>query len=413
MGANPPGLPSPMREMYFFIHNVYANFFKDSLDYFSLHLNPRFEHRVVGTYDKAVEYIQKTCQYERETDRPQLPALILNPSGDFDLADGNAGGKQLWRFLNLAPGMIKRIFDPLYQDANNQVNVGFVRMQGDIELIMLLNSFYEYCDMRMLMIQIFGGYDRWIYPQFFTTFIVLPESFVNYRYENPYTGQSYNLDWESAGAYDRLVKTTARNELVVPCNIKPTYKLTGISDASTRYGGTDNLSDWRLGATIRYEIEIPSYLVLESDWLAESIDVSIEAGSAYSAYSNYTIPQSRITGTVTKDWGLDETSHSELVLDGTCEQTISTPEEVPYEFNTRYYHIVSQAEVDSTANVTITIPEQIDDLNSLIVNSKYGPMSYGDHYYLEDSGNTLVIRSDNVTLEVGMVIELFVYKRVD
>ena len=116
MGENPQGLPLPTREMYFFIHNVYANFFKDSLDYFSLHLYPRFEHRVVGTYDKAVEYIQKVCQYEgREIDRPQLPALILNPSGDFELADTIAGGRQLWRFPNLAPGMIKRIFDPVYQ----------------------------------------------------------------------------------------------------------------------------------------------------------------------------------------------------------------------------------------------------------------------------------------------------------
>ena len=81
MGANPQGLPLPQREMYFFIHNIYANFFKDSLDYFSLHLYPRFEHRVVATYDKAVEYITKTCQYDREMDRPTLPALILNPSG--------------------------------------------------------------------------------------------------------------------------------------------------------------------------------------------------------------------------------------------------------------------------------------------------------------------------------------------
>jgi hypothetical protein len=423
MGANPQGRPLPKREMYFFIHNVYANFFKDSLDYLSLHLYPRFEHRVVGTYDKAVEYIEKTCQYNRESDRPNLPALILNPSGDFELADGNAGGRQLWRFPNLAPGMIKRIFDPVYQDANTQVNVGFIRIQGDIELIMLLNSFYEYCDMRMLLMQIFGGFERWIYSQFFKTFIILPEEFLNFKYNNPYTGLSYTLDWESAGAYEKLVKTTAKNEWVIPCNIKPTYKLTGVNDASTRYGGTDNLADWRLGATLRYEIEIPSYLVLETDWLVENMDISIQAGSAYSAYSEGDIPTSIIGGEVSKDFGLDQTSNSSINPDGICVQTIPTPDEKEYLYHTRYYHVVSQPDLDTTGNLVIILPERIDEIKTLLVNSKYGLMNYGDHYLLEDRQNnsvlpsnitgydTLIIKKDMVELDVGMIIELYVYKR--
>ena len=405
MGANPTGLDrEPRRDLYFFIHNVYANFFKDSLDYFSLHLYPRFEHRIVGTYDKAVEYIQKTCQYDREVDLPNLPALILNPTGDFDLADANAGGKQFWRFPNLSPGMIKRIFDPVYQDENTLVTVGFIRMQGDIELLMLLNSFYEYCDMRMLLIQIFGGYERWIYPQFFTTFIILPEELVNYTYNNPYTGFSYTLDWESAGAYEKLVRTTARNEIVVACNIKPTYKLTGFNDASTRYGSADSLADWRLGATIRYEIEIPAFLVLQSDYLTEEVNFNIYAGSAYSAYSDYNVPESRITRTAIKDWGYDSTS-SEV----TCIMDTSATER-DYQFHTRYFHIISQAEVDSTSNTTIIIPEPINDLDGFVVNSKYGEMNYGDHYYIMNE-TELIIRKDTVELEEDMIIELYVYKR--
>jgi len=413
MGADPQGLPLPTRELYFFIHNVYANFFKDSLDYFSLHLYPRFEHRVVGTYDKAVEYIQKVCQYDREVDKPMLPALILNPSGDFELADGNAGGRQLWRFPNLAPGMIKRIFDPVYQDANTQVTVGFIRMQGDIELLMLLNSFYEYCDLKMLLLQIFGGYERWIYPQFFTTFIILPEELINYEYTNPYTGLKYKLDWKSAGAYDKLVRTTARNELVIPCHIKPTYKLTGFSDASTRYGGADTLADWRLGATIRYEIEIPSYLVLQSDYLVEEVRINIQAGSTYSAYSDYTVPELMIHREATKDWGLDETSNTVITDDSTAIGCVidTAATEREYEFHTRYFHTITQAEADSTVNVSIAIPEQIDDLPGFIVNSKYGEMAYGSNYLLADAGNTLVINVETVDLEVGMVIELYVYKR--
>ena len=72
----------------------------------------------------------------------------------------------------------------------------------------------------------------------------------------------YKIDWESAGAYNRLVKTIAKDELVLPCNIKPIYKLTSISDGSNRYGGADQLADWRLTATIRYELEIPAFYTI-------------------------------------------------------------------------------------------------------------------------------------------------------
>ena len=410
MGANPTGLEREgRRDLYFFIHNVYANFFKDALDYFSGHLYPRFEYKVVGTYDKAVEYLQKQCQLDgHEADKPNLPALILNPSGDFDLADANAGGKQLWRFPNLAPGFVKRLFDPVYQDSNVEINVGFIRIQGDIELLMLLDSFYEYCDLKMLFLQIFAGYERWIYPQFFTTFIILPDELVNYRYTNPYTGANYTLDWTKAGAYSKLVKTIAQDKIVIPCSIKPIYKLTALNDASQRYGGTDQLADWRLGATVHYEVEIPSFLVLKSDYLVEGIDINVFAGSAYSAYTDYTVPTFQLSYKTTYDWGLDETSNSVINLDSTCAENF----EGEYNFNTRYFHIVTQAEVDSTSNLIIALTETITDLNTLRINSKYGPMAYGDHYYLTDNGNSLVIKKENVTLETGMVIEIYVYERV-
>ena len=411
MGANPEGLNrSGRRDIYFFIHNVYANFFKDALDYFSLHLYPRFEYKVVGTYDKAVEYLNKQCELNREADKPNLPALVLNPSGDFDLADGNAGGKQLWRFPNLAPGMVKRVFDPVYQDENIQIDVGFIRIQGDIELLMLLNSFYEYCDLKMLFLQIFGGYERWIYPQFFSTFIILPEELINYQYKNPYTGLDYKINWDSAGAYNKLVKTIAQDKLVVPCNIKPIYKLTAVSDASNRYGGADALADWRLGATIRYEIEVPAFLVMQTDYLVENVDINIYAGSTYSAYDYTEVPTFKLSYKKQFDWGLDETSNSNIhILDATCSEVY----EHEYNFNTRFFHIVTQSEVDSTGNLEITLTFEIDDLNAVRLNSRFGEMNYGDHYYFKDNNYTLVINRENVELVEGMVIEMYLYKRVD
>ncbi len=409
MGADPQGLDREgRRDIYFFIHNVYANFFKDVLDYFSLHLYPRFEYKVVGTYDKAVEYLNKQCEANREIDKPNLPALILNPSGDFELADGNAGGKQLWRFPNLAPGMIKRVFEPVYQDENIQIDVGFMRIQGDIELLMLLNSFYEYCDLKMLFLEIFGGFERWIYPQFFNTFIILPTELINYRYTNEYTGLSYKIDWTSAGAYSKLVRSIAKDELVLPCNIKPIYKLSGVSDGSQRYGGADQLADWRLTATIKYEIELPAFLVMQTDYLVENIDINIYSGSTYSEY-DYTVPTFKLSTRKEIDWGLDETSNSIINMDATCEDVY----EKEYEYNTRLFHLVTQVDVDSTGNLEIQLSFEIDDLNGIRLNSNYGEMNYGDHYTFTNSNSMLVINRDNVNIFDGMVIELYIYKRTD
>jgi hypothetical protein len=372
---------------------------------------------VIGTYDKAVEYIQKTCQYERETDMPMLPALILNPSGEFEPADANAGGAQYWRYPNLSPTLAKRLFKPIYKDQHVIVNASFIRIKGEIELIMLLNSFYEYCDIRMLFINMFGGMNRIIYPRFFSSFIILPESFSLYKYENEYTGVEYNLDWSTSGAEELLVRSTARNEMVLPLNIKPQLALQGLSDASNRYGGADGIAEWKLGATINYEIELPNYLIIETDYLAEKIDFEFRYGSAFSEYNDFQPPDNRILKNFSWDWGLNFNTNTPDKLDIPMDPSDTTCETVfvgDFIFNTRYFHEVVQADIDTTGNLLITLPEQIIEPKILIVNSKEGEMAYGDHYRIINNGWTLEIRTtDTVKLEVGWFLELFVYKKLE
>jgi len=404
-----------LRDRYHFIHNVFAHFYKDVLDWFSETLYPRFEYRVVGTYDKAVEYIQKNCQYDRETDNPMFPALILNPSGEFTPADGNAGGRQYWRYPNLNPTLIKRLFDPIYRDDRMIVHAGFIRMKGEIELIMLLNSFYEYCDLRMMLINMFGGMDRIIYPQFFSSFIILPPDFVDYEYKNEYTGQDYRLDWASANASTQLVRSTAKNELVLPLNVKPQISLTSMSDASNRYGGTDNVAEWKLGATLNYEIEMPNYLIIESDYLAEEADISISYGSTYSAYNDYQPPDTRMLYDFKWDWGLNsETNSDNLGYMNPNDATSSMEYIGEFVYNTRYFHTVTAAEAgDSTSNIYITLPEQILKPYILIVNSAYGQLIFGDNYRIINNGWTLMIKRDTVDFKEGMILELYVYKQLE
>jgi len=393
---------------YHFIHNTYAHFFKDTLDYFAEYLYPRFEHTVIGTYDKAVEYIIKKTEYEgREIEKPRLPALILNPSGDFSVADT---GLQLYRWPNIAGGMVSRMWNPIYQDKNVKVTPAFTRITGDIELLILLPSFYEFCDVKMMLLQIFGGMERYIYPIFFHSFIILPTDIYSYEYENDVTGLTYKLNWEEAGSTDELVKTTNRTEHVFPCRIKPIYKMTGLSDGSTRYGGADRLADWRLSVTISYQVEIPSYLMIESDYLADHIKCNINYGSAYSENSSYNSDKIPVNiQAIRTSWssGLDETSSSTLDMDSTAEVEVRD-----LVFRTRYYHVVTQAEADSTSNYTIALPETITDIDLIRLQSKYGEVPYGDYYTLVNSGNAIEINVTTTDFSAGEILEIYVYGEV-
>lgn len=391
------------RYHYEFIHNVFSCFYEDALEYFAGYLQPRMEHTIVSTYDKAVEYLTKVDQYDREVDQPNLPALILNPSGDFNISEN--GGMQFWRFPNLAPGLIKRLFYPIYQDNNIVVTCGFSRFKGEIELIALVNSVYEYMDLKVLYLQIFGGVNRIIYPSVFNGFIILPEELYNYQYTNEYTGKSYTMDWAGAGASDRLIKTTNKTEHIYPVNMRPWFRLTGMSDGSTKYGGTDKLAEWRLVTTIEYEIEAPSFIVLETDYLAENLKMNINMGSTYSVYSSYQPPMNRSILKTHWDWELNEESDSELDTDATA-SIVFTKDLI---FKTRYYHIVTESEAESETDVDVTLPETIDDPDYLLVNYRYGTMDYGDHYTIINNGETLRIKVDNTTLVKNTAIELYVY----
>jgi hypothetical protein len=401
------------RWRYFFIHNVFVHFFNDMMEYMK-YLYPRFEYTVFGTYDKAVEYLNKMAEYCRETDKPLLPALILNPSGDFDIADAIAGGRQLWRFPNLAWGFNKYLFDPVYQDKNLEVFVSFMRIKGEIEFLALLNSFYEYTDVRMLLLNIFGGTDRIIYPSYFSSFIILPPELVNYQYTNEYTGRKYKIDWFGAGAKIELIKTTGKNEVVIPCRIKPQVSLVSLSDGSTRYGGTDKLADYRLGGVMNYEVELPNFIVLQGDYLAEHINAELRYGSAYSAYNTYNIPVNRQRVEYTLEWpGLDETSDSRIDMTQIDSTHCSITATMDLVYKTRYFHIVTESEVDSTSDLEIIIPEVITNEKYLILNSIDGKLDYGDHYLLASDGVTLTIRHDTVNYKAGWIIELYVYDKVD
>jgi hypothetical protein len=394
------------RYNYYWIHNVFAGFAKDTLSYFGDYLYPRFEWQVVATYDKAVEYLNKQAKYNRETDQPMRPGLILDPSGDFGFDE--TYGKMLYRFPNLAPGLVKYMYQPIYQDKNVLITVAFGRMIGEFSFIGLMSSFYEYCDMRVYLNLIFGGLERFIYPRWFNSFIILPEEIYNYSYNNDVTGLQYTIN--IVEAYSKLIKTANTNELVYPCTILPRYKLTGITDSSSKLGGVEGLPDWKLGFTISYEIEIPTFLILESDYLAEKLTVNVGYGSCYSSNQVYSESDEISVDIDSFDSNID---HG---LDSTSNSTITFPDEATIDnrktrvFKTRYYHIVTDSEATSVTTIDINLPEVVTDHNLLKFVGKYGELKYGDHYTIVSGGTIIRVDKVYVSLQTNDILEIYIYE---
>jgi len=412
---------------YFFIHNIYAHFFDDTLNYFADYLYPRFHHQVVGTYDKAVEYINKKSQYNNENDMPNLPAIILNPSGEFQMADANSGGMQLWRYPNISdgiPDLKLRLYDPIYQDNNVVAYPIYTRIKGEIELIMLLNSFYEYCDLRMFLFQTFGGLNRPIFPSTFRTFLIIPDELLNFNYNNEVTNVNYNLDWESCGAYDTLVRTTNRNEIVVPVNITPSYTLTSLSDASMRYGGIDKLADWRLGAMLEYEIEMPWYVYLKSDYLVENINFNFSINESYMGHKNNILDSSSNEIEAFKkqfDWGMSDGECSQKNTEEEVEETVICERE-EWKKSGFYCYTFTALDIQNLDTNGITdgfiIASKRDDDNRIFITSKYGELSYKIDYVLSDVNNTdsllqFICQEDSNFWKENDVLEIYSFTRED
>ena len=389
-----------------FIHNVFGNFAKETLNWLADTLYPRFLWKIIGTYDKAVEYINKSNQFGRETDMSMKPGLILNPSGEMNLE--TLYGKMAARFPNIAPGLTKYTFDPVYQDENVLVTVGFTRLKGDFELIAILPSFYEYFDLKILLLQMWRGVDRYIYPIWFNSFIIMPQELYNFEYDNPYTGVHYKLDWTSHGVVDKLIKTIDKNEKILPCNIQPIYKLTGITDGSTRLGGATDLPDWKLSFTVEYEVEIPSFFVLETNYLAKYVHLDVvRVGSSYTSNQGTSVPSYRESETVEIFHNFEDstsTLHTKII------------NKTKMLFNTRYYHILSKSEVESKVDVPIILPEKVsippdDGPNFLIVNSRQGEVPYGtEGFTIENNGWNMMLKPTFLaTQQENNIVELFVY----
>ncbi len=260
----------------FFIHNMFGTFFNGVLNWFDHEFYPRFNYKVLGTYDKSVEFFNKKKQLGIEASSNLLPSITLDPVLDFSNAE--QGGKFLWQYSRYAPSIGIRLWPSIdLKEQNILITPVYSRYQGTFEITFWLSSIYELMDFRVSLLQFCGGYNRWCRPEIFWTYLMLPEAISEYIKDD---GEV--IDWGDTLSDIMHIRTINKHKRVVPISLHPMWRLQSLSDSSNKYGG-DNIAEYKLSASFEYEINLPTYAVV-SENVDASINLNLEVGKSYTKY---------------------------------------------------------------------------------------------------------------------------------
>ena len=87
--------------------------------------------------------------------------------------------------------------------------------------------------------------------------------------------------------------------------------------------------------------------------------------------------------------------------------------EKSYMLKNRYFHLVTDIESDSTADILITLPAIVLDQNTILLNGPDGILNYGDHYMIINDGVDLLIKKQYVNLLPRQILEIYIYEYQD
>jgi len=382
---------------HYFINGVMGSFFRGMADFFRTEFFPRTTEIVIATYEKAVIHFHKRIENLGEQHHPKYPFVTFDPNMDFE------PDAQLGRFLHGYPQFERTLardinINRIYRDDNLSIAPALNRYKGHFEMTLWCSSVYELIDYRILTYQFFGGIDRYLRPRNIEGYFILPDELVTYSYDNPYTGENYQIDWENkTTAETKLIKNINQERLVWPFSVRPIIKLTGVSDGSEKYGG-DDLSEYRLSVEMEWECTLPTHIIVDIQKLparCKEFNFEITSGFHY------------VAGT--EDLAPDQTMIS--IIDSTSGDI----DRIDAEYDNAYTYILTKDDAEGlyeNDDVVIDIGDFIYYPELIRVYSRYGMLKMSYNWELEDNHNIVLIGQMIEGLIEGDIITIVKYKQI-
>jgi len=249
------------------VNNTYASFVRCLADGFSTDWFSRSKDVVISTYEKTVERERKRRRDASENYTPSYPYLTLNP--EYEFAPDEQYGRNFYQYPGHMQAFGGMQWGPqIYEDENVNIGPNFTYYKGAFDVICWASSIYDLMDTRNTIFQYFGGEGRIIQPSF-EGYFILPDDIVFYEYNNPYTEQTYTLDWDNSIAETMLIRNINKNKMVCPFVINPMIKLVSVTDGSEKYGNPseDEIGDHRVIFNCEWNMWIPTSIVLVANTL--------------------------------------------------------------------------------------------------------------------------------------------------
>lgn len=395
-----------------FISKTYSNFFRTITDYFKMNFfNGRMDNGevIISTYEKAVQRFVDRKNNVGEKSTNKFPFLTFDFSYDVQPDRTTAFGGVLKNHYNFAGLESSKDWNPkIYQDENLYVSPVFNRYYGELEIIIWASSIYELIDFRTNIYQFFGGLDRILIPSF-EGYFILPDTINLYRYENPYNGEDYVLNWDETDVDNYYIKMLGDNKqyMVYPYESRVHLKLTDVSDGSTKYGNPskDSISEHRMSVYITWEAWMPVHMVLVAEQLplqCDSFSFELTVGYEYSKISEIlnkttTIPKHRLITT----FPFDSTSSVDH-------------ENIDLIFKEEYMYSISAADkekIDNGEIFFIYLPYELENKYFINARTKFGNMLYGYNYELIGQSTIKLVGFNLKALEENDNIYFSIYQK--
>jgi len=387
-----------------YVHSTFSNFIRTIADIFSTEWFSRTKDVVISTYEKSVERERNRKNDASEKYSPKFPYITLN--FDLDMAPDEILGKQFYQFGGYCDYFSTKQWAPyIYQDDNTILSTNFNRYKGNIELIIWCSSIYELLDYKMLVFQKWGGLNR-IFQPYVEGYFVLPDEIKLYTYENPYTGESFKLDWDKSLTQEYLIRTINQNKLVYPFGMNPMLKLISVDDGSEKYGNPskDEISIYRMSIMIEWESWLPVNLVLLSDALPIpchtfqlDLNVNYQWSGASSQLAEGSNPLTTPIHKLVTWWDQDSTSlgTAQLMWDRNYVYFLTAEDE---------------ATLRDEKNIYITLPVELDDCVYLNIFTRYGELTRDFCWQLSSESIVKLIGLNMTAFREGDIISFEIYR---
>ena len=246
-------------------HIALGSFARAFRDFIYYQVYQGFQGIIFGSYNRAIQsYIQRMKIDNTGDGLVDIGLPLFNYTIQIDNPDEKLDLP--WRNTTYFPGVSRALFPSFYIDEDFELKVIYRRITGTINMNIYCSSEAEQLDIQMYMYDAFRGLNTYSSAQI-RSMTVLPN---NLLFIDLY-GKRISKALTSNKIAKAFIPSINSTQYYIYNNISAILNMNSLSVNNNYYGGT-GIPDFNLSGSLKFELDVPSYVLC----LAKSKFVGIE-----------------------------------------------------------------------------------------------------------------------------------------